>query len=120
MLSINIDNVEDLVFFDERLHPKLPDLEFLFRQWKLGKMYGLRSLIRQSLFDFLNHTTNEHIVIMEEYFGQDIVIEDNLDYHIVRNIKVSVEDPEAICEISGYNGFSTYRKGNQLYISFWR
>jgi len=120
MLSINIDNIEDLVFFDEKLHSKLPDFEFLFRQWKLGKMYGLRSLIRQSLFDFLNRTNNEHIKILEEYLGQDIVIENNLDYHIVRNIKVSVEDPEAICEISGYNGFSTYRKGNQLYVSFWR
>jgi hypothetical protein len=120
MISINIDNVEDLIFFENNLHHKLPDFEFLFRQWKLGKMYGLRSLIRQSLFDFLNQTKDKHIEILKKYFGQDVIIENNLDYHIVKNTTLSIEDPEAICEISGYNGFSTYRKDNQLYISFWR
>jgi hypothetical protein len=118
-MLINIGNVEDLIFFNSELHSKLPDFALVFRQWKMSRTYGLRSLARQAIFDFLNGINESHVVVLEEYFGQDIII-NSVDYSLVKNMNFDMDNPEVICSINGYTGFSTYRKGSHIYISFWR
>lgn len=75
------------------------------------------------MLDFLNNLHDEHIAILEEYFGERVVIE-RLNYGVSMNIEVPLEDSvgicEKLCEIEGDFYYSTWRDEKMLYISFWR
>lgn len=116
-MLINIENVEELVFLDSELRSKLPDMELTFRQWRMGRIHGLKSLVRQAVFDFLRNLKVTQLKVLEDYFGEDIVI-NNVDYSLVKNIEFEMND--VFIPVQGYSGLATYREGTQIYISFWR
>lgn len=125
MLQINFSNAEELVFEDRELQRLLPpDFFSIFEQWRLGRqMPMLRNIGKQAILDFLNTVEEEHIRILEKYF-QDKVVVEKLDYSLVKNIKIPLDDPEKVCEkLCGINGnfyYSTWRDSTNLYISLWR
>lgn len=122
MIVINIKNVEQLVFLNKKVRDLLPDFRHLFDQWRLSQMSPLlRSVGKRSLLDFLIGVNNQHILILNEFFNDDVTI-DRLDYHTVMNMECSAEELEdKLNEIQPqYPYFSTSRKGNQVYISFWK
>ena len=121
MLNLNLNNVEELVFFDKTLQNLLPEFRYLFDQWKLAKMSpALRTLGKRTLMDFMNDIGKEHIQILEHHFKTKVTI-DKLDYHVVRNYTFSASELEGeLNKIKGFANFSTHRDGNQVYLSFWR
>ena len=120
-MIINLQNVEELVFYDKKLQLLIPEFNHLFSQWSLAKRVpALRSLGLRSLMDFLNDLTDEHKKIMESYFGIGITV-DKMDYHIAKHYDCTLEEAEnKLNTIGGFSNFSSYRDGNHLYISFWR
>ena len=120
MVTINIANVEELIFYDKNIPPLIPEFNQIFKFWKFGTVYGIRSLSRQALFDFLNSINGKHIEILKNYFKVDISV-DNIDHHIVKDFKVPIAEADcAILGLKGYRNFTTYRDDNYLYICFWR
>lgn len=120
MLILNISNVEKIIFYDNDIHKLFPEYNQMFRLWKFGITFGIKSLSQQSLFDFLNSINSTQIEILTNHFKTDVKI-DNIDYHIVKDFKIPIADVEcAICELSGYRNFITYRDDNYLHICFWR
>jgi hypothetical protein len=120
MLTINIANVEELVFYDANIHKLFPEFSQMFKLWKSGVVFGIKSLSKQILLDFLNSINNTHIEILKNYFKMDVRV-DNIDYHLVKDFKVPISDADcAICGLKGYRNFTTYRDDNYLYICFWR
>ena len=75
------------------------------------------------MLDFLNNLTDDHIAILEEYFGERVMVE-RLNYSVATNIEVPLDDAnkdcEKLCEIEGDFYYSTWRDDKTLYISFWR
>jgi len=120
MITINIANVEELIFYDKSVHSLFPEFNQIFKLWKFGTVFGIRSLSKQALFDFLNSINNTHILTLENYFKVDVKV-DNIDYQIVKDFKVPISEADcAICGLKGYRNFTTYRDDNYLYICFWR
>jgi len=121
MLNINLKNIEELIFQNKELWRKMPDLVYLRDQWRIGKMTPmLRALSKRSILDFLNKVSDKHELILSEHFGQPITI-DKFDRHVIKNVEYSIDDAEdCLYWEETYPYFSTYRKGNQIYISFWR
>ena len=124
MLYLNFSNIEELIFFDKPLQNTLPvNLFGLFEQWRLAKrMPFLKELGKNAVLDLLNNLTDEHIEILEQYFGEKIIVE-RLNYSIALNIKVPLSDISIcneLCNIEGFNNFGTWRDDQHLYISFWR
>ena len=113
---INQKNVENLVFFDQELTKKLADLSDLFQTWQLGvRIPGLRPTAQKTLLLFLEKVTDKHIEIIKNHLHADEVIIEKIDHHLVRNYEITENEiPD------GYDNFFIYRKGEQLYISFWR
>lgn len=120
MISLNLNNVEKLVF-ESGLIKEFPEFKHQYDQWKLSKMSpSLRQLGKRTLIDFVNCLKDEHISILEKHFKTSITI-DKLDYHIVKNYDFSTSRLEIdLNDIQGLENFTTYTNGYQTYISFWR
>ena len=120
-MEINLNNIEELIFYDKKLCKLLPELKHCFDQWTLAKRFPeLRPMGRRAIMDLLNSLENEHIAILENYFNTKITL-DKLDYHLVKNYDFSLDEAEEkLSEIKGFANFSSYRNGDRLYLSFWR
>ncbi len=124
MLKLNFSNVEELIFYDTTIQNKLPSHMFsIFEQWRLSKRVSyLREIGKRALLDFLNQLNDSDLPILENYFGEKIIIE-RLNYDIVQNIKLPLSEVgicAELCNTEGFSNFSTWRDNEHLYISFWR
>ncbi|MCK9458568.1 MAG: hypothetical protein M0R80_02930 [Proteobacteria bacterium] len=118
MLIINFNNVENLVFYNEKVQALLPEFIHLFNSWKFAvKNPSFRSLGKRSIADFLNHLTEDNIEVLTKYFGDKIQI-DRIDYHIVKNSEYSVDTTEVLQD--AFSNIVLFRKNNHLYVSSWR
>lgn len=120
-MQINLQNIEDLLFFDKKAQSLLPEFRHLFDQWSLSKRVpGLQTLGRRSVVDLLNSLEADHIQKLEEYLG-DIIVVDKIDYHLVRNFEGPLEEAEGrLCQFAGFKDFCVHRDADRVYISFWR
>jgi hypothetical protein len=124
MKYINFSNIEELIFHDRRLQSLLPpQMRSHFEIWRMSKLVPmLRPTGKQSLLDCLNELTEKDIKVLEEYFNDKIVVE-KLNYSIVLDTKVPLQDfsiCEELCEVEGYSNFTTWRDDDFLYITHWR
>ena len=122
MLTIDIKNVEELIFYNKPLRKKLSEFQDLYNQWTLGKQAPtLKFLSQKALMSFLERLKNDHIKILEDHFKEEIKVR-AIDYHTVRNHKIPIAEAEKVlCETKGFkDNFCVCRNGNHLYISFWR
>ena len=121
MIELNFNNIEDLVFLDSDLRQKLPEFKGYFDQWKLATMTGARSLKNKSLLYILNHLELEQINVIENHLGDKIVIDKSIDHRNVRLVSCNIDDAESELNKMEPKGYpSMYRKGNQVYICFWK
>ena len=118
MIILNLSNIEDLIFYDNKVKQKLPDFSDTFKQWAFAKQFSnFRQLVKRTLSDFLGSLTEQHIEILSQYFGTNVSI-DNLDYHIVKNHTFDV-DTTHLQEMIGFTlSISRYR--DNIYVTFWR
>jgi hypothetical protein len=122
MLILNLENIENLIFHDSKLRSLMPDLHHIFDQWLMAQRIPyLRSLRLRSLMDLLNNLNDEHIALLSSYF-QDSVVLTKLDYHIVRNFTVPINEFERELNQldSSFQNMTISRDEGSLYISFWR
>lgn len=118
-MEINLQNIEEQIFFDKKIHALLPEFRHYFDQWQLSKVYpGFGNLGSRSVVDLLNSIEAKHLRILEEYFGSSILL-NKIDPKIVQNFQCSVDDAN-LCEFSGYKDFCFFRDKNQMKITFWR
>jgi hypothetical protein len=117
MLTLNLQNVEELIFYDKKAQSLLPEFKHLFDSWSLAKRYpALRNLGRRSISDLLKHLTETHVQLLAKYFGDEVSVDD-LDYHIVKNYNFNIN---AVDLQDSFPNLVLYRRGDQLYISTWR
>lgn len=120
-MRINIQNVEELIFQNQEIWRKMPDLIHLRDQWRISKMTPiLRAMGKKSLIEFLKQTKTSHEDILSEYFNEMVTI-DKIESHIVKNVEFSIEDDDFNLDFhEEYTGFGTYRKQDKIYITLWR
>ena len=94
-----------------------------FEMWRISKMLpALKPTGKQAVLDFLNTVTDDELKSLESYFDEKIVVE-KLNYNISLQMKVPLNESnicEELCQIEGFNYYSTWRDEDFLYISFWR
>jgi hypothetical protein len=120
-MNINIQNVEDVIFYDPEVWRKLPDLAHLRDQWRMSKISPvLRAMGKKALLDFLKISKNTHEKALSLHFGQSVTI-DRIDRNLVKNLEISISEEDFMMESDeSYTGLSAYRKEDKLYITFWR
>lgn len=120
MQIINLNNVEEIIFYNEKAKKALPEFKEYFNQWMFYKKNsGFRQLIKRTLSDFLSSLKTEHIDIISKALGGKIQI-DTLDYHTVYNETYNVDDDiELLLNHEGYY-FDIWRDKEQIFVTFWR
>jgi hypothetical protein len=124
MIKLDFSNVEELIFLNEKVRNVLPPFfASYFESWTLSKRVPmLKQLGRQAMYDLLNELNEDHILSLEEFFGERIMIE-KLIYNAVKNIKLSLDNAEVcdiLCNIVGDNYYVVYRDDRYVFITFWR
>lgn len=114
MITIDLNNIEELIFYNSSLQSKLPEFQNLFNIWKFSITNNLKPLGKKVILDFINSLKDEHIKIIGEYFNDEISI-GILDYHIVKNIKICEEG----C-VAGFVNAVVYRDKDEINLTFWR
>ena len=118
MINLNLQNVEELVFYDKKIQQLLPEFKNLFNSWALAVQSSLRGIAKKSISDFLNQLTPEHIKILENYFSANLEI-DKLDYRIVRNYSFPLDEIN-LDNVDTFSNVFLSRDDKQVHISFWR
>lgn len=125
MVEINFNTIESLIISNPDMMRVLPtNLASYVEQYKMGKQFSvLRHIGKQALFDLVNSLDEESVQILEDYFGERVIVE-KLHYNTVRNVKVPLSEIqtacEELCDIRGFYYYSTWRDEGYLYISLWR
>ena len=99
----------------------MPDLSHLRDQWRMSRVSPiLRSLGKKSLLEFLRNTKKKHEDILSDHFKTAVTI-DRIERHLVKNIEFSVDEDDVVFDFHEiYAGFSTYRKQDKIFLTFWR
>jgi hypothetical protein len=118
-MKIDLVNAEELIFYDSNIRNIFPEFHQLFQQWDFSKLSpALRPLGKKSIVDFLNALTKEHNDKLSEYFKTKVTI-DNLDYSIVKNTQISLNELSAI-HLAGLSNIAISRREDQIYICSWK
>jgi hypothetical protein len=120
-MILNFQNVEQFVFYDKNLQKRLPEFKHLFDTWALAKQAtALRALGLRATADFLKQIEQRHLVILEEYFGTEVVI-NGIDYSIVKDNSFSLDEAENKLNAGRWFGnFFVSRDKEHINIDFWR
>jgi hypothetical protein len=119
-MELNLQNIEELIFYDKKVQRLLPEFRHLFDQWRLGKQVpGMQAIGKRSVFDLLNGLEPYHVQKLEEYFAAKIIL-DKIDYSIIVHYEGGLEEPAELCRYSNFKEFCVYRDADNFYISFWR
>jgi hypothetical protein len=121
MLTINLQNVEELVFYNKALQQALPEFYNTFQTWNLGKrLAALRHLCQKAIFEFFDGLTDEHILKLEEHFKTEVEVV-RADPHLVKSGTFDLDCSQ--CELNEFGGYENWfvcRDADKLYITFWR
>lgn len=119
-LRLGVRNVEETLFHDAAAWRLMPDMARFRDQWALSRMSpALRPTGRAAVLDFLNSAGREHEAALTEYFGRPVTI-DRADRRSVANVEFDADSPPDLEEMSVYSGFGSFRKGDRVYVTFWR
>lgn len=117
---MGVTNIEEILFHDAPAWRLMPDMARFRDQWAFSRMSpALRPTGRAAVLDFLNAATSEHEAILTKHFGRPVTI-DRADRRSVANIEFDAANPPDLEEMSVYSGFGSFRKGDRVYVTFWR
>jgi len=119
-MEINLQNIEQLLFFDKKAQALLPEFRHFFDQWQLGqRIPGMKTLGQRSVLELLNSLNENHLRKLEEYYADTILL-DKVDHRLVAHHEWPVDEADGLCEFAGYRDFCLGRDKDRIYISFWR
>ena len=73
-MLINLNNVEELIFYDNKIKKMLPEFNDLFSNWAFAKQYsGFRQLSKRAVLDFLERIEPVQIDTLEQYFCTKVI-----------------------------------------------
>jgi hypothetical protein len=119
-MEINLQNVEQIIFFDKSVQALLPEFRVQFDQWMFSyRIPGLKAHGQKAVLEVLNGLTLEHIKRLEEKFGQPILME-RLNDKLVEHYNCNKDEADRLCEFAAYKEFCLYRDKDQISMTFWR
>jgi hypothetical protein len=121
MITINLRNIEEILFHNHELQKHFPEFRHYFDQWKLAKQHSfLKQTGKQALIDTLNNLSENHLEIISNFFGMHVTI-DKFNDRIVNYHQFNLESiSEEIDKIQEFGNIFLYRDSDQVYVGTWR
>lgn len=113
-------NVERLVFENPAPWKDMSDLGHLRHQWAVSRMSpDLKPTGRRAMIEFLESAGEAHERALSRHLGYEVTI-DRVSYGSVRNVEFEVGEEPDLEGLCLYSGFSSYRDGDRVVVTFWR
>jgi hypothetical protein len=121
MITINLRNIEEILFHNSELQEQFPEFRHYFDQWKLAKQHAfLKQIGKQAVIDLLNNLSEDHLEIISNYFNSEITI-DKFNNRIVNFYQFDIDQiSEEIENIQEFGNIFLHRDENQVYLGTWR
>lgn len=121
MIVLNLQNVEQVVFRDPRLEERLHGLRHTFEQWRLSQRIPyLRPQGLQAQIDLLNGLDSEHLAILEEFLGDQVVLE-KASQRVVIDLSSNLTEAEDVLNHTDtFDNFAVSRDAGRVRVCFWR
>lgn len=121
MITLNLRNIEEILFHNYELRKLMPEFRHYFDQWSLAQQHTfLKQTGKQAVLDLLNNLNENHAEIISSYFGMKVTI-DKFNNRTVREYNFSVAElPEKIKDVQDHGHLFLYRNGDQVYLCTWR
>lgn len=118
-MILNIVNVEELVFYDDKIWKNMPELTHLRDQWRISKLSPtLRLTGRRAMAEFLTAARGKYEAVLSNRFGTEVTI-DKIDSRVVKNMEFNSSE-ECINPDGEYSGFAVHREGDRVFMTLWR
>lgn len=120
-MDINLQNIEEIIFYNKDVWKNIPELKQFYDQWVLSKtVSGLNHLSKKSILDFMNSLNSSHIEKLQKFFSTTIII-DKIQTNVVSFLECDKNDVESkICCYDNYKDFFIIRNKDKVDICFWR
>lgn len=118
MIYLNIQNIEEFIFKNKKIHKILPEFDQYFKQWEFGCKFNMKHLIQNSFIHLLDDLEESHLNILSEYFEDKVEVQ-KVHHFMVQNINTDL-NLEDFDQNLNYNNFTIFRDRHQLYLSMWR
>lgn len=121
MLTINLRNIEKIIFRNPFLKKLLPEFKELFKQWSLAQSNPhLRNMGKQAVIDLLAAINDNHIKIIAGFLQMPVEV-DKLSNRVIKRFDTTIDELEdKLNELQEFGYYFIYREGDQIYISSWR
>lgn len=122
MLTINLQNVEELIFKNQEIKQLFPELRQIFDKWLLSyRSPALSNMRKLAMIELLNAFDIARIEKLSKHL-KDMIFVESLDTNMVKNLEFYVNSPmeETLTRHQNYGNMAISRNANQVYISLWR
>lgn len=121
MVQINIQNIEEIIFYNQQVWNLIPDMKNYYQQWSMSqRVAGLKELGKRTIIEFMQALTESHLKKLEEYFQETILVQ-KIDTRILVSLSFDKNDLEQnLCKYDNYKDFFISRNKDQVNICFWR
>ena len=123
MFEINIQNVEELIFQNNQIWKDLPDMVYLRDHWGMSNIRPiLKAVGKEVILDFLSKISKDHEKIISKHLGTSVKVT-KIDRHLIKNMEFHISEAEEIINLlrdEMYPYFTTYRREDTVYVTFWR
>lgn len=119
MITINLKNIEELIFKNYAVKTGFPELKHIFDKWFLSyRSPSFANMKKMAMIEMLNAIDTEKL---SNYFNDKIIIE-TLDTNIVKNLEFNINDPieQQLTKYSSYNNMTISRNSEKIYLTLWR
>jgi len=119
-LRIGFGNIERLLFEDAAAWIPIPEMRKFRDKWAISRIDpSLRPTGTAAMIDFMEASSQQQEGALSDYFGRPVTI-DRADRRSVVNVEFDIGNPPDLEEMSAFSGMGTFRKGDRVYITFWR
>ena len=120
-MNINLQNIEEIIFYNKRAWDALPDLQNYYDQWCLSqRASGLKNFGKRIIIDFMASLTDGHVEKLQEFFQETIILE-KIDTNLLSCLEASKSDLEQnLCKYDNYKDFFVTRNKDDIKVCFWR
>jgi hypothetical protein len=122
MIKINLQNIEELIFKNEKTRQLFPDLRHIFDKWLLSyRTPAFFNMKKIALIELLNALDSIKLEKLAEYFN-DVVFIENLDTNIVKNLVFPINHniEQELTKYKHYANIALNRNADSIKITLWR
>src|SRR5580658_867759 len=122
MIKINLQNIEELVFKNEKIRQLFPELRHIFDKWLLSyRTPAFFNMKKMALLELLNTLDSSNLEKLAKYFN-DMVFIENLDTNIVKNLTFPINHniEQELTKYIHYANMTVSRNSNTISLTLWR